>query len=344
MRKHLELIAVGLLALLALQLVWGCSSIERSATVSDSQETIADTDAATSQSQDPASVSTDTRIQRVTKQTALTPIRSAYTAEYGIVPKLLWLERESEGTRSLYLSSLRDQGFATGEWLDTIPEGLPGPYPPAPYTPFRVSLTESGETYLSEERDQCSWSKYGCFVLRVTEIQIIRVTQVVEMSFPTDSVAVEFEYKHALTRLGEALLKEGTLTMVEPYMGTLTGTDLSDVIGETLKSDVVFVEFSDGWGFPEEGAPTQNEWLFRQTTPKTAQPTAQAAPEPNPSATADLELDTQQDSIPPDVALTTPSPDPAVIALINGDPAYRDEFESMKNNLLNQYAQTYAQF
>ena len=36
--------------------------------------------------------------------------------------------------------------------------------------------------------------------------------------------------------------------------------------------------------------------------------------------------------------------DQEVIALINGDPAYRDEFEAAKGALLNQYAQTYAQF
>ena len=36
--------------------------------------------------------------------------------------------------------------------------------------------------------------------------------------------------------------------------------------------------------------------------------------------------------------------DQEVIALVNGDPAYRDEFEAAKGALLNQYAQTYAQF
>jgi len=36
--------------------------------------------------------------------------------------------------------------------------------------------------------------------------------------------------------------------------------------------------------------------------------------------------------------------DREVIALVNGDPAYHDEFEAAKGALLNQYAQTYAQF
>ncbi|MCK5827584.1 peptidylprolyl isomerase, partial [Candidatus Bipolaricaulota bacterium] len=36
--------------------------------------------------------------------------------------------------------------------------------------------------------------------------------------------------------------------------------------------------------------------------------------------------------------------DREVIALINGEPAYSDEFEAAKGALLNQYAQTYAQF
>ena len=37
-------------------------------------------------------------------------------------------------------------------------------------------------------------------------------------------------------------------------------------------------------------------------------------------------------------------PDREVVALINGYPAYRDEFESAKSALLNQYQQTYSQF
>lgn len=43
---------------------------------------------------------------------------------------------------------------------------------------------------------------------------------------------------------------------------------------------------------------------------------------------------------------TTPQidADREVIALVNGEPAYRDEFEAAKGALLNQYAQTYAQF
>jgi foldase protein PrsA len=47
-----------------------------------------------------------------------------------------------------------------------------------------------------------------------------------------------------------------------------------------------------------------------------------------------------------DEAPTTPEVDEdrEVIALVNGDPAYRDEFEAAKGALLNQYAQTYAQF
>jgi foldase protein PrsA len=49
----------------------------------------------------------------------------------------------------------------------------------------------------------------------------------------------------------------------------------------------------------------------------------------------------------PEVEPATISPvdaDREVIALVNGDPAYRDEFEAAKGALLNQYAQTYAQF
>jgi len=48
----------------------------------------------------------------------------------------------------------------------------------------------------------------------------------------------------------------------------------------------------------------------------------------------------------PEVAPTEPeiATDREVVAFVTGDPAYRDEFESMKNSLLNQYAQTYAQF
>jgi len=37
-------------------------------------------------------------------------------------------------------------------------------------------------------------------------------------------------------------------------------------------------------------------------------------------------------------------PDREIVALVNGYPAYHDEFENAKNALLNQYAQTYAQF
>lgn len=36
--------------------------------------------------------------------------------------------------------------------------------------------------------------------------------------------------------------------------------------------------------------------------------------------------------------------DQEAIAFVNGDPAYRDDFENAKGALLNQYAQTYAQF
>jgi len=47
-----------------------------------------------------------------------------------------------------------------------------------------------------------------------------------------------------------------------------------------------------------------------------------------------------------EVASTAPEIDPAreVVALINGYPAYRDEFEDAKSALLNQYQQTYSQF
>jgi len=47
-----------------------------------------------------------------------------------------------------------------------------------------------------------------------------------------------------------------------------------------------------------------------------------------------------------EVASTAPEidPDREVVALINGYPAYRDEFESAKGALLSQYQQTYAQF
>jgi len=46
------------------------------------------------------------------------------------------------------------------------------------------------------------------------------------------------------------------------------------------------------------------------------------------------------------VASTAPEidPDREVVALINGYPAYRDDFEDAKNALLNQYQQTYSQF
>ncbi len=44
----------------------------------------------------------------------------------------------------------------------------------------------------------------------------------------------------------------------------------------------------------------------------------------------------------PSVAAT--DTDQQVIAYVNGDPAYQDDFENAKSALLNQYAQTYAQF
>ncbi|MCK5827640.1 peptidylprolyl isomerase, partial [Candidatus Bipolaricaulota bacterium] len=43
-------------------------------------------------------------------------------------------------------------------------------------------------------------------------------------------------------------------------------------------------------------------------------------------------------------AISAIDPSQEVIALINDDPAYRDKFEAAKDALLNQYAQTYAQF
>ncbi len=48
----------------------------------------------------------------------------------------------------------------------------------------------------------------------------------------------------------------------------------------------------------------------------------------------------------PETTATTPEvlPDREVIALINGSPAYRDEFEDARDALLKQYEQTYAQF
>jgi len=46
----------------------------------------------------------------------------------------------------------------------------------------------------------------------------------------------------------------------------------------------------------------------------------------------------------PDTTPPAVDPDREVVALINGSPAYRDEFEDAKGALLNQYAQTYAQF
>jgi parvulin-like peptidyl-prolyl isomerase len=51
-------------------------------------------------------------------------------------------------------------------------------------------------------------------------------------------------------------------------------------------------------------------------------------------------------AIPADDSPATPAveTDREVIALINGEPAYSDEFEAAKGALLNQYAQTYAQF
>jgi len=60
--------------------------------------------------------------------------------------------------------------------------------------------------------------------------------------------------------------------------------------------------------------------------------------------TIGLELETQQDPNSSDVPYAAPGidPDREVVALINGYPVYRDDFEAAKDTLVNQYGQTLA--
>jgi parvulin-like peptidyl-prolyl isomerase len=67
----------------------------------------------------------------------------------------------------------------------------------------------------------------------------------------------------------------------------------------------------------------------------------------NPEPTTGPVASTQETSTEsPEIASTAPEidSDREVVALINSSPVYRDEFERAKATLLNQYAQTYAQF
>jgi foldase protein PrsA len=72
-------------------------------------------------------------------------------------------------------------------------------------------------------------------------------------------------------------------------------------------------------------------------------------PDPTPSAVdtspGDVS-DTPATPTTPAVAPAAPEidPDREVAALVNGYPAYRDEVQGVKNSILNQYAQAYAQF
>ncbi|MFC2078964.1 peptidylprolyl isomerase [Candidatus Bipolaricaulota bacterium] len=71
----------------------------------------------------------------------------------------------------------------------------------------------------------------------------------------------------------------------------------------------------------------------------TTQETSPESPETTGPSAPDVESAVEVASSAPEI-----DPDREVVALINGYPAYQDEFESAKNALLNQYAQTYAQF
>lgn len=81
------------------------------------------------------------------------------------------------------------------------------------------------------------------------------------------------------------------------------------------------------------------------SSPDTAEPVAStsdvATKAPESTEPVVPEVETPSDEASATVAVDA---DREVIALVNGEPAYRDEFEAAKGALLNQYAQTYAQF
>lgn len=89
------------------------------------------------------------------------------------------------------------------------------------------------------------------------------------------------------------------------------------------------------------------------STPDTTDPVASTTPvtpdvpESTTPTVPDVEVPAAPEVEPPAAEPIVAPVDDAereVIALVNGAPAYRDEFEDAKGALLNQYAQTYAQF
>jgi len=91
---------------------------------------------------------------------------------------------------------------------------------------------------------------------------------------------------------------------------------------------IVGIVFSGCTNTPDTTDPVASTTETTSTAPETTVPVVPETATPAEDSLASPEVEADRE----------------VIALINGDPAYSDEFEAAKGALLNQYAQTYAQF
>lgn len=198
---------------------------------------------------------TEICLSRVDRNSALNALRRVYKFDVGLIGA--WFIDENYGLVQL----MKGSGFADGEWSSDLPPGIWGPYSKL----YHLTLTNRGEEYLWQLRENCSWKKGGSYLLKIAEVHIERVTDIVDASFFTEAKAVVFQYRLELTPMGRCLIEEGEFVRIDPGLGlTLEGTKLSNVLGKTQEGDAVFVKHDDGWRLAE-GELSPGEWLYEHS-------------------------------------------------------------------------------